>query len=127
MKALKLMTILIIASSPLATAKTFESLGKTTSSMRLPSSAIKEAIEFDCATQNSELELSTQQETIRVVGKHCPKDMTVQHMQFQQSLHSFPAADDDTMTSEFAYLRKGENHIEVQAGAKHIRLKIFRY
>ncbi len=127
MKFLKLFSILFIASTPMATAKTFESLGKTASSMRLPSSAVKEAIEFDCATQNKELELSTQQETIRVVGKNCPKDMSVQHVQFAQVLHSFPAADENTMTSEFAYLRKGENHIDVKAGDKHIRLRIFRY
>lgn len=127
MKALKLFLILFVASVPMATAKTFESLGRTASSMRLPSSAVKEAIEFDCATQTAEMELSTQQETIRVVGKNCPKDLAIQHVQFQQALHSFPAAEEDTMTSEFAYLRKGENHIDVKAGAKQIRLRIFRY
>lgn len=118
---------LIVASTPLATAKTFESLGKTTSSLRLPSSVVKEAIEFDCATPNKDLELSTQQETIRIVGKNCPKDISVTHTQFNQKLHSFPAADEDTITSEFAYLRKGDNVFDIKAGAKVMHLKVFRY
>lgn len=111
----------------MATAKTFESYAKTASSMRLPSSVTKEAIEFDCANPLADVELSTQQETIRVIGKNCPKDLSVQHVEFKQALHTFPAADEGTMTSEFAYLRKGENHIDVQAGSKQIHLKIFRY
>lgn len=127
MKAVKLFVALFIASAPLATAKTFESLGKTTSSLRLPASVIKEAIEFDCATPKLEMELATQQETIRIVGKNCPKDMTVVHAQFNQKLHSFSSADEDTTTSEFAYLRKGENHFDIMAGKKSIRLKVFRY
>lgn len=118
---------LFIASAPIATAKTFESLGRTTSSLRLPASVIKEAIEFDCATPNKEVELSTQQETIRIVGKNCPKDISVLHTQFNQKLHSFAAAEDDTTTSEFAYLRKGDNLFDIKAGDKTIRLKVYRY
>lgn len=111
----------------MATAKTFESLARTTSALRLPSSVVKEAIEIDCATTHDEVEFSTQLETIRIVGKNCPQDISVTHMQFQQQLHAFPAADEGTITSEYAYLRKGENHIQITAGKKSLRLKILRY
>ncbi|MCC6137377.1 MAG: hypothetical protein IT287_02005 [Bdellovibrionaceae bacterium] len=127
MKLLKLFLTLFISSTPIATAKTFESLARTTSALRLPASVVKEAIEIDCATTHDEVELSTQLETIRVVGKNCPQDISVMHLQFQQKLHAFPAADEGTMTSEYAYLRKGENHIQITAGKKSLRLKILRY
>lgn len=127
MKIAKTFLSLLVACAPIATAQTFESLGKTTSSMRLPASVMKEAIEFDCATPSKDVELSTQQETIRIIGKNCPKDISVLHTQFNQKLHSFAAADENTTTSEFAYLRKGDNIFDIRAGGKTIYLKVFRY
>lgn len=127
MKIFKVAITLIIASAPIATAKTFESLARTTSTLRLPASAIKEAVEFDCASKQQDLKLSTNLETIRVIGKNCPLDMTVMQTEFQQQLHAFSAVEEGSMTSEYAYLRKGENQFEIHAGKKSIKLKIFRY
>lgn len=124
---MKALIVLMIASLPAATARTFETLGKATSGMRLPASVIKDVIEFDCSGKKSEIDVSTQLETIRILGKNCPKDLQLLHSEFQQELHSFPAVDEGSMTSEFAYLRKGENHFLVTAGIKSIKLKIFRY
>lgn len=124
---MKALIVVLIASLPAATARTFESLGKATSVMRLPASIIKDVIEFDCSTPTTEVDVSTQLETIRLLGKNCPQDLKLLHAEFQQELHAFPAVDAGSITSEFAYLRKGENHLQVTAGSKSIKLRIFRY
>jgi hypothetical protein len=118
----------LIALVPIGTARTFETFtSKPTSSMRLPASVLKEALEIDCSTSNKNIELSTPLETIRIVGKDCPHDISLMQMEFKQKLHTFPAVEEGSISSEFAYLKKGENVFEVLAGSKTIQLKVFRY
>ena len=123
MSSVKFVLSLLIASAPVTTARTFETLpSKPTSSLRLPTSIVKDSIEFDCAETNKisiprNWNYSHRRE--KLPGT-CPS-----RMQYQQSW-SFPQW--KRMRSQRIRLPvQGANQFQMVAGKKTMILKIFRY
>lgn len=93
---------------------------------RLPASINKTTFDFDCQESKPFSEMSTQQETIRLVAKNCDHLPEFKNQKGDLKLHTFATSKTD-YSSEFAYLARGENVFSLVANKKEYKITIIRY
>ena len=129
LKPLMLLTlglaVFLTDNANLTSASSFDGGGRRNRNLRLPASAAKPIITFDCSKAKGKIEVSTPFEAIRLEGKNCSDGVVVENPKLKNKLVTF-ALDKKTYSSEYAYLARGENVFTVTSGKKKFQIHIIR-
>ena len=110
------------AASPFEIAET----PKEKTKHRLPSSVAQPILKFDCSHPSEKLAVSTSFETIRLEAQNCPQKIGFKNEKHPQSLVIFPMGH-EKYSSEFAYLKQGENTFNVSLSDKNYKVSVTRF
>lgn len=93
---------------------------------RSPTSVSPTVIQIDCRQLKEQMSLSTELETIRLEADHCSELFSLELQEHQTKLHTFRISG-HKISSEFAYLKKGENLFHLRMKNKTIKIKVMRF